>query len=56
LKTKPRAGIISALAAFGAGELIAALVVELVAPTVIALDTNADPTEVINEFSQSSYA
>jgi zinc transporter ZupT len=42
LKTRPRAGIISVLAAFGAGALIAALAVELVAPTVLALDANAD--------------
>lgn len=38
LLTTPRAGLISVLAAFGAGALIAALSVELVAPTVFALE------------------
>jgi len=37
LRTKPRPQFISILAAFGAGALIAALSVELVAPTVLAL-------------------
>lgn len=37
LRTKPRPKLISILAAFGAGALIAALTVELVAPTVFAL-------------------
>jgi CRP-like cAMP-binding protein len=37
LRTNPRPQLISALAAFGAGALIAALSVELVAPTVFAL-------------------
>jgi zinc transporter ZupT len=37
LQTNPRPRLISALAAFGAGALIAALSVELVAPTVFAL-------------------
>lgn len=37
LQTKPRPVLISALAAFGAGALIAALSVELVAPTLFAL-------------------
>ena len=38
LQLPPRPAIISLLAAFGAGALIAALSVELVAPTVFALD------------------
>ena len=38
LSTSPRPQIISAMAAFGAGALIAALSVELVAPTVAALE------------------
>jgi hypothetical protein len=38
LHTKLRSGAISVLAAFGAGALIAALAVELVAPTVFALE------------------
>jgi zinc transporter ZupT len=37
LRTKLRSNTISMLAAFGAGALIAALAVELVAPTVLAL-------------------
>ena len=37
LQTRPSRGLISVLAAFGAGALIAALSVELVAPTVFAL-------------------
>ena len=37
LRTNPRPQFISILAAFGAGALIAALSVELVAPTVFAL-------------------
>ena len=37
LHTNPRPQLISILAAFGAGALIAALSVELVAPTVFAL-------------------
>ena len=37
LHTNPRPQLISILAAFGAGVLIAALSVELVAPTVFAL-------------------
>ncbi len=41
LQTKPRAIYISVLAAFGAGALIAALSVELVAPTVFALEEGA---------------
>jgi hypothetical protein len=40
LRTKLRPNTISMLAAFGAGRLIAALAVELVAPTVFTL--NAD--------------
>jgi CRP-like cAMP-binding protein len=39
IQTKPRPHLISALAAFGAGALIAALSVELVAPTVFALES-----------------
>jgi len=42
LRTKPRPAVISVLAAFGAGALIAALAVELVAPTVLALGENAE--------------
>ena len=38
LQAPPRPAIISVLAAFGAGALIAALSVELVAPTVLALE------------------
>jgi len=38
LQTKPRPTTISVLAAFGAGALIAALAIELVAPTVFALE------------------
>jgi zinc transporter ZupT len=41
LQTKPRPVYISVLAAFGAGALIAALSVELVAPTLFALDESA---------------
>jgi zinc transporter ZupT len=41
LKTRPRPATISVLAAFGAGALIAALAVELVAPTVLALNADA---------------
>jgi hypothetical protein len=41
LRTNPRLLHISVLAAFGAGALIAALTVELVAPTVIALEEGA---------------
>jgi len=41
LQTKPRPVYISVLAAFGAGALIAALAVELVAPTVFALEESA---------------
>ena len=37
LRTNPRPQFISVLAAFGAGALVAALSVELVAPTVFAL-------------------
>ena len=37
LNTRPRAALISVLSAFGAGALLAALSVELVAPTVFAL-------------------
>jgi CRP-like cAMP-binding protein len=37
LQTRPKARLIGALAAFGAGALLAALSVELVAPTVFAL-------------------
>ena len=40
LQTKFRPVVISLLAAFGAGALIAALAVELVAPTVFALEAN----------------
>ena len=40
LRTKLRSNTISMLAAFGAGALIAALAVELVAPTVLALGAN----------------
>ncbi len=39
IQTNPRPRLISALAAFGAGALIAALSVELVAPTVFALES-----------------
>lgn len=39
IQTNPRPHLISALAAFGAGALIAALSVELVAPTVFALES-----------------
>jgi zinc transporter ZupT len=39
IKTNPRPHLISTLAAFGAGALIAALSVELVAPTVFALES-----------------
>jgi zinc transporter ZupT len=42
LHTNPRHGAISMLAAFGAGALIAALAVELVAPTVLALEMTAE--------------
>jgi zinc transporter ZupT len=42
LRAKPRPAVISVLAAFGAGALIAALAVELVAPTVLALGENAE--------------
>jgi zinc transporter ZupT len=38
IKTNPRPALVSIMAAFGAGALIAALAVELVAPTVFALD------------------
>jgi zinc transporter ZupT len=41
LQTRPRPVVISMLAAFGAGALIAALSVELVAPTVFALEESA---------------
>lgn len=41
LQTKPRPVYISVLAAFGAGALIAALTVELVAPTLFALEESA---------------
>jgi CRP-like cAMP-binding protein len=41
LRTTPRPLVISILAAFGAGALIAALSVELVAPTVAALENEA---------------
>ena len=40
LQTKLRPNAISVLAAFGAGALIAALAVELVAPTVFALEAD----------------
>jgi zinc transporter ZupT len=43
LRTNPRPFYISILAAFGAGALIAALSVELVAPTVAALEHKAAP-------------
>ncbi len=43
LQTNPRPAVISLLAAFGAGALIAALAVELVAPTVLALQHPAHP-------------
>ena len=39
IQTNPRPRLISALAAFGAGALIAALSVELVAPTIFALES-----------------
>jgi zinc transporter ZupT len=39
IQTNPRPRLISALAAFGAGALIAALSIELVAPTVFALES-----------------
>lgn len=39
IQTNPRPRLISTLAAFGAGALIAALAVELVAPTVFALES-----------------
>jgi CRP-like cAMP-binding protein len=42
IKTNPRPYIVSTLAAFGAGALIAALSVELVAPTVFALESTGD--------------
>ena len=42
LHTKLRSTTISVLAAFGAGALIAALAVELVAPTVLALGENVE--------------
>lgn len=38
IRTNPRPALVSIMAAFGAGALIAALAVELVAPTVFALD------------------
>jgi zinc transporter ZupT len=41
LQTKPGPAVISLMAAFGAGALIAALSVELVAPTVFALEEHA---------------
>jgi len=41
LRTNPRPHFISLLAAFGAGALVAALSVELVAPTVFALHAEA---------------
>jgi len=39
IQTNPRPHLISTLAAFGAGALIAALAIELVAPTVFALES-----------------
>jgi len=39
IQTNPRPRFISTLAAFGSGALIAALSVELVAPTVFALES-----------------
>ena len=46
LRTNPRPQYISILAAFGAGALIAALSVELVAPTVFALhEETGTPTQ-----------
>ena len=39
IQTNPRPHLISTLAAFGAGTLIATLAVELVAPTVFALES-----------------
>jgi CRP-like cAMP-binding protein len=41
LQTKPRPAYISVLAAFGSGALIAALSVELVAPTLFELEANS---------------
>jgi CRP-like cAMP-binding protein len=41
IRTNPRPTIVSIMAAFGAGALIAALAVELVAPTVFALDDHS---------------
>ena len=41
LQTNPRPAVISVMAAFGAGALISALSVELVAPTVFALEGGA---------------
>jgi zinc transporter ZupT len=42
LRTNPKPVLISSLAAFGAGALIAALAVELVAPTVFALGSGSE--------------
>jgi CRP-like cAMP-binding protein len=42
LRTKPKPQLISVLAAFGAGALVAALSVELVAPTVFALHQESE--------------
>jgi CRP-like cAMP-binding protein len=48
LQTQLRPGYISALAAFGAGALIAALSVELVAPTVFALEASVESSHHAN--------
>jgi zinc transporter ZupT len=51
LQTKPRPIYISVLAAFGAGALIAALSVELVAPTVFALEESTGSSHDGNPYT-----
>ena len=46
LRINPRPAFISIMAAFGAGALIAALSVELVAPTVFALFAKLDARQI----------
>ena len=51
LQTKPRPVFICVLAAFGAGALIAALTVELVAPTLFALEESAGSSHHGNPYT-----
>jgi len=51
LQTKPRPIYISVLAAFGAGALIAALTVELVAPTLFELEEYAGSSDQSNPYT-----